>query len=77
MRNLITVGPLAGRKTMTLHLASAVAVKALTAARDGFSFLKSYRHIGEIQHKLYAFVAASIIGKVQIASSGFGPDCIA
>ena len=42
MRYRITVGPLAGRKTMTLHNASAVArsgvaVKALTAARDGFS----------------------------------------
>jgi len=42
VRYRITVGPLAGRKTMTLHSASAVArdgvtVKALTAARDGFS----------------------------------------
>ena len=42
MRYRITVGPLAGRKTMTLHSASAVArdglaVKALTAAREGFS----------------------------------------
>lgn len=42
VRYRITVGPLAGRKTMTLHSASAVArdgvaVKALTAARDGLS----------------------------------------
>ena len=42
VRYRITVGPLAGRKTVTLHSASAaacdgVAVKALSAASDGFS----------------------------------------
>jgi hypothetical protein len=42
VRYRISVGPLAGRKTMTLRSASAVApdgerVKALTAQRDGFS----------------------------------------
>lgn len=42
VRYRIAVGPIAGRKTMTLHTpgavsSDAVAVKALTAARDGFS----------------------------------------
>jgi hypothetical protein len=41
VRYRMTVDPLAGRKTMTLHCAGAVVrdgerVKALTAARDGF-----------------------------------------
>ncbi len=44
VRYRITVGPLAGRKTMSLHSPSAVAggsvaVKPLTAARDGFSLI--------------------------------------
>jgi len=80
VRYRITVGPLAGRKTMTLHSASAVArdgvaVKALTAARDGFSLNAAVAcedHQREKLERLCRYVSRGPIALERLSVDGDG-----
>ena len=80
VRYRITGGPLAGRKTMTLHSASAVArdgvaVKALTAARDGFSLNAAVAcedHQREKLERLCRYVCRGPIALERLSVDGDG-----
>ncbi len=80
VRYRITVGPLAGRKTMTLYSASAVArdgvtVKALTAARDGFSLnaaVACEAHQREKLERVCCYVARGPIALERLSVDGDG-----
>jgi hypothetical protein len=80
VRYRITVGPLAGRKTMTLRSASAVArddvtVKALSAARDGFSLnaaVACEAHQREKLERVCRYVARGPIALERLSVDGDG-----